>query len=77
MDAQERIDEINKILEAIKQGWPFFMAELEQRKALAIAQLIGQESEQVRGRIKALNELLDMPEMLVKEREGISAGLAE
>jgi hypothetical protein len=49
-----------------------------QDKAQALtAELIGQDNEQTRGRIKQLRELMELPETLHQEREGISAGLAE
>ena len=53
------------------------MAEIQQRIDALTVQLISQESEQVRGRIKALRDIQDMPETLQQERDGITAGLAD
>lgn len=72
-----RVEQINRTLEAIRSGWPFFMAVMRERAESLTQDLIGQDSEQTRGRIKALRELMELPEALVQERDGISAGLAE
>jgi hypothetical protein len=39
-----------------------------------IASLISQESEVVRGRIKSIQDILDMPSQLRNELEGIERG---
>lgn len=77
MNAKARIAEISNTLQAIQGGWPFMLAEINSRIESLTVQLISQESEQVRGRIKALCDLRDMPETLQQERDGISAGLSE
>jgi hypothetical protein len=74
---QERVDEINRTLEAIRNGWPFFMAVLKDKVDGLTLQLIANDDEQTRGRIKQLRELMDLPETLTQERDGISAGLAD
>jgi hypothetical protein len=48
----------------------------ERRDALTL-DLIGQDNEQTRGRIKQLRELMELPETLAQERDGLSAALAE
>lgn len=77
MSARARLAEIGNTLQAIQSGWTFFLAEINSRIESLTVQLISQESEQVRGRIKALCDLRDMPEALQQERDGISAGLSE
>jgi hypothetical protein len=77
MTARARISEISNTLQAIQNGWPYFLSEINSRIESLTVQLIGQESEQVRGRIKALRDLRDMPELLDQERSGIQAGLSE
>lgn len=77
MNPQERIDQINQGLEAIRTGWPFFLAVLKEKSADLTLELIGHDNEQTRGRIKQLRELMELPETLHQEREGIRAGLAE
>lgn len=77
MTAEERLAQIEATLAAIQHGWPFFMALLKEKADSLTLELIGNDNEQTRGRIKQLRELMDMPETLQQEREGISAGLAE
>jgi len=68
-----RIDEIDTALQAIRPGWPFFMAQLQARIADETERLITQNNEETRGRIKALRELMDLPETLEGERVGLLA----
>jgi len=75
--AQQRLDEISNTLQAIHSGWPHVLNEINHRIEALTGQLVSQESEQVRGRIKALLDLKDMPETLSQEREALSAGLSE
>jgi hypothetical protein len=77
MNAKARLTEIGNTLQGIQAGWPYVLAEINSRIESLTVQLVSQESEQVRGRIKALCDLRDMPETLQQEREGISAALAE
>lgn len=68
-----RAEEIAATLEAIRAGWPFLMAELNSRIEREIERLILTNNEETRGRIKALRDLLTMPEALEAERESILA----
>lgn len=77
MSPQERVDQINQQLEAIRSGWPFFLALLKEKSDSLTESLVAQDNEQTRGRIKQLRELMELPETLTQERDGISAGLAE
>lgn len=69
-----RKDEINTGLEAIRAGWSFIESELTARLNMYITSLISQESQDVRGRIKAIQDVLDMPSQLRSELEGIERG---
>ncbi|MFC5550729.1 hypothetical protein [Massilia aerilata] len=68
-----RIEEIDAALQAIRPGWPFLLAELQARVADDTERLITQNNEETRGRIKALRDLMDLPEALEAERAGILA----
>jgi hypothetical protein len=73
MTPAERVDQINQQLEALRPGWPV-LAEILREKAEALTvSLIGENNEQTRGRIKALRELMELPETLQQERDGIEA----
>lgn len=74
---QGRIAEIQRTLEAIQNGWPFFMALLNARIGDLTEALINNDNEQTRGAIKELRRLRDMPASLAQERDGISAALAD
>lgn len=68
-----RIEEIDATLKAIQPGWPFLLAEVQARIADETARLITQNNEETRGRIKALRDLMTLPETLEAERAGILA----
>lgn len=68
-----RIEEIDAALQAIRPGWPFLLAELQARIGDETERLITQNNEETRGRIKALRDLMTLPETLETERAGILA----
>lgn len=68
-----RIEQIDAILKVIQSGWPFLLAEVQARIADETERLITQNNEETRGRIKALRDLLTLPETLESERAGILA----
>ena len=72
-----RISEITQCLEAIHIGWPFFCAELARMEHELTESLITQESESVRGKIRLLRAIKELPEALQAEREGLNQGLPE
>jgi hypothetical protein len=73
---QKRIDDISKWLSEIKPGWPFFIGEINSRIAELTQQLINNDCEQTRGRIKALLAIKELPETLQSEREGMESALS-
>jgi hypothetical protein len=77
MTPQARLTHIHQTLQGIQTGWPYVLAEINSHIESLTGQLVNQESEQVRGRIKALRDLRDMPEALDQERQALSAALAD
>ena len=77
MTPDKRVAAIGSWLESVSGAWPFLAAELNTRRADLVSRLIATNNEEVRGRIKALDEVLNLPESLSQERQGISAALAE
>ncbi len=71
----DRLAEIMALTDALHS--PALVAHINERIAAHTITLIGADSEQVRGRIKALRALLDYPESLQWERDGIAAALSE
>lgn len=77
MTPQERDEHITRVLDGVRAGWGAFEVELSTRIAELTEQLINNDNEQTRGRIKALLDVKRLPEALQSEREGIRAALAE
>lgn len=76
MTGKERIIEINALLTGF-HGWALFEAEITRRINELTMQLVYQNNEETRGRIKALAELKELPVSLQFERDGIGAALSE
>jgi len=77
MNTNERLTQISTVLEATKTGWPFLLEILNEQVRVLTEQLVNQDNEQTRGRIKALLWVMELPDTLTQEREGIRAGLSE
>jgi hypothetical protein len=67
------MEQIDATLKAIQPGWPFLLAEVQTLIAEQTDRLITQNNEETRGRIKALRDLMNLPETLEAERAGILA----
>lgn len=76
-EIQERINHLTDAIEAMRPGWRYIRQELQALAASYTEQLVNQDSEQTRGRIKALRELMELPETLQSERDGMSAALSD
>jgi hypothetical protein len=77
MTNEERLDHINKTMQAIAVGWPFLLVEIESTIRDKTESLIVKDDEQTRGAIKALRDLTSLPETLHQEREGLTAALSD
>lgn len=77
MTAEDRLDELDEQLQALAHVWPVLLPLLQARTQSHVVSLIGANDEQVRGRVKALMELIELPDALQQERDGIRAGLDE
>lgn len=77
MTAEDRLGQLNETLAAIGPAWPHIARFLKQRAEEMTESLISADNEQTRGRIKQLRELLNLPETLQQERDGIQRGLAD
>ncbi len=73
MNLEDRIEQINGLVPALQA--PSLVAHLDQEIASLTARLISADDEQIRGRIKALRDLINLPEALQAERAGIDAEL--
>lgn len=77
MSPEARVLEIDQTLNLLNPAWGALSEHLTGRIRELTDRLVSQDDEQIRGRIKALTELLELPVTLQQERDGISAGLAE
>lgn len=73
----ERLEHINSLLSALDRVWPSFVVELNALIEDKTTRLISENDEQTRGAIKALRELLDLPETLKSERDHMTEALPE
>jgi hypothetical protein len=65
--ANERLAEILPLQQALAASWTFLKVYLEQRKRELVTDLVAADDEQKRGRIKEINDLLELPERLQQE----------
>jgi hypothetical protein len=73
MEVKERLAELMLLQGALSAGWNSLKGHLEKRKAELVVGLISHDDEQMRGRIKELDDLLGLPERLQREAEGLTA----
>lgn len=63
-------DEIAVLHSALAGSWPFLRPWLEQKKKDLLIALINANNEEARGKIKQLDEILNLPEQLQSELVG-------
>lgn len=73
MKLDERVEQINMLLPALLA--PSLIGYLTDEISRLTSHLISADDEQTRGRIKALRDLINLPESLQSERDGIAAEL--
>ena len=76
MELTERKAQLQTLLNAM-QNWPQIRPELERMKAQMVMSLVTSDDEQLRGRIKQLNDILDLPATLFSELQGIQDALPD
>lgn len=64
---QERLSKINNLQSAILPIWTLLKEELMNQRQLWLEQLVVSNDEQVRGRIKAIDYFLELPDELQQE----------
>lgn len=75
--SNERIEYIADFLTRTKSAWPLVVAEIDAKVSDLTVQLINNDNEQTRGRIKALLDIKELPELLLSELEGMRAPLSQ
>ena len=72
---QDRQQQLEQFAGSVAPYWGQVAREIDARIEGLILQLIAQNSEETRGRIKALQDLKDLPQALTHELEAIKAEL--
>jgi DNA anti-recombination protein RmuC len=75
MTSGERLDHINRLIPALQA--PALVEQIKEMIDEQTQKLIDADDEQARGRVKALRDLLNLPEALQYEREGLTAALSQ
>lgn len=63
----QRKAEITALITALSGSWPLLQNELKARRENLVERLIMSENAEVRGRIKELTDLIDLPAALLQE----------
>lgn len=66
-EAQARLAEIAPLQQALEAAWGPLAKCLNERKAAHVLKLVASNDDQVRGRIKEIDDLLALPERLHQE----------
>lgn len=74
--SKERVEYIAAFLDRTKTAWPLIVAEIDAKVGELTTQLINNDNEQTRGRIKALVAMKELPETLLSELEGMRTPLS-
>lgn len=75
--SKERLEYIAEFLTQTKNAWPLVVAEIDVKVSELTARLINEDDEQIRGRIKALLDMKELPKTLFDELEGMRAALSD
>ncbi len=74
-DCQRRIAEAQTTLNAMQGVWPYICNELQRERLVKMERLVVAEDPELRGRIKQIDDLLQMPQYLRREIENLSGAL--
>lgn len=76
-DNQTRANTLKHLMEVMRNAWPFLLPVLIERRDEKTQALIAQENPEVRGAIKAIQGLIDLPETVKAELEQLEQALAD
>lgn len=75
--SKARVEYIADFLTQTKTAWPLISKEIDAKVSELTARLINENSEEIRGRIKALIDVKELPKALLDELEGMRAALSD
>lgn len=73
MEPKDRLAQIAQLEQGLQAAWPTLLAHLQSRRSELVVALVAHEDEQMRGRIKELDDLLSLPQRLQQEAQGLAA----
>lgn len=76
-DCRARIAEAQATLNATQGVWPYICNELQRERLAKMERLVVAEDPELRGRIKQIDDLLQMPQYLRREIENLSGALPD
>lgn len=76
-EAEARLTQITALFSAMQGAWPAIAVELGLRQQDLIASLISQNNDETRGRIKQLNDLIDLPNSIYQEMQNLKQPLPD
>jgi hypothetical protein len=74
-EMEMRVGRLNQLMTGMP--WELVALEMQAQICELTGSLIAQNNDETRGRIKALQAILNLPEALHQEREGLTAALSE
>lgn len=77
MDRNERRSHVSTLFNALPATWTPLRVELQQMREQYVVSLVTQNSEEMRGRIKMIDDLLRLPETLRQEMNQFEQSLPE
>ncbi len=77
MSADARLEYLDVLIKTVENAWPRVAIEIQERIDHQVGSLICSENPEARGAIKALQNLLELPDLLKQERASINAELSE
>ena len=76
-DRNERLGHLTGLTSVLHGAWPHFAAELEHLREHYVTSLVTVNSEEVRGKVKMIDELLRLPNTLRQEMDNLAQSLPE
>lgn len=77
MDLKTRANTLKQLTEAMRNAWPFFLPVLIEMRENKTQVLIAAENPEARGAIKAIQDLIDLPESVKAELGDLEQALAD
>lgn len=74
-EVEKRLAEVAPAYNALVGAWPHVAAELARIRAQHVEALVSENSEELRGRIKQIDDLLFLPHSLRQEMQNLSESL--